>query len=99
LHFTISYIDYLAKYINMRKHTRSILDEITGLVPKQDKHLLVEGLAVQAIARVINLMEVIQQNYTQPQADELIRRLQLAIKNGDTAKFTRGVRSIKEHDQ
>jgi hypothetical protein len=99
LHFTISYIDYLAKYINMRKHTRSILDEITGLVPKQDKHLLVEGLAVQAIARVINLMEVIQQNYTQPQADELIRRLQLAIKNGDTAKFTRGVRSIKENDQ
>ena len=83
----------------MRKHTRSILDEITGLVPKQDKHLLVEGLAVQAIARVINLMEVIQQNYTQPQADELIRRLQLAIKNGDTAKFTRDVRSIKEHDQ
>lgn len=83
----------------MRKHTRSILDEITGLVPKQDKHLLVEGLAVQAIARVINLMEVIQQNYPQPQADELIRRLQLAIKNGDTAKFTRGVRSIKEHDQ
>ena len=44
-------------------------------------------------------MEIIQQNYPQHQADELIRRLQLAIKNGDTAKFTRGVRSIKEHDQ
>ena len=81
----------------MRKQTRSILDEITGLVTKQDKHLLVEGLAVQAIARVINLMEVIQQNYPQHQADELIRRLQLAIKNGDTAKFVRGVRSIKEN--
>ena len=83
----------------MRKQTRSILDEITGLVPKHDKHLLVEGLAVQAIARVINLMEVIQQNYPQHQADELIRRLQLAIKNGDPAKFTRGVRSIKENEQ
>jgi len=33
----------------MRKQTRSILDEITGLVPKQDKHFLVESLAVQAI--------------------------------------------------
>ena len=83
----------------MRKQTRSILDEITTLVPKQDKHLLVEGLAVQAIARVINLVEVIQQSYPPHQADELIRRLQLAIKNGDPAKFTRGVRSIKENEQ
>jgi hypothetical protein len=83
----------------MRKQTRSILDEITGLVPKQDKHLVVEGLAVQAIARVINLVEVIQENYTKEQSEELIRRLQLAIKNGDPAKFTRGVRSIRENEQ
>jgi hypothetical protein len=60
---------------------------------------LVESLATQAIARVINLVEVIQQNYPPHQADELVRRLQLAIKNGDTAKFTRGVRSIKENEQ
>jgi hypothetical protein len=83
----------------MRKQTRSILDEITSLVPKQDKHLVVEGLAVQAIARIINLVEVIQQNYPQHQADELVRRLQLAIKNGDPAKFTRGVRALKENEQ
>lgn len=83
----------------MRKQTRSILDEITSLVPKQDKHLLIEGLAVQAIARVINLVEIIQQNYPQHQSEELIRRLQLAIKNGDPAKFTRGVRVIKENEQ
>jgi hypothetical protein len=82
----------------MRKQTRSILDEITGLMPQQDKHLLIEGLAVQAIARVVNLIEVIHQNYAPHQADELIRRLQLAIKNGDTAKFTRGVRAIKESE-
>jgi len=82
----------------MRKQTRSILDEITGLMPQQDKHLLVEGLAVQAIARVVNLIEVIQHNYAPHQADELIRRLQLAIKNGDSAKFTRGVRAIKESE-
>lgn len=83
----------------MRKQTRSILEEITGLVPKQDKHLLVEGLATQAIARVINLVEIIQANYPQHQAEELVRRLQLAIKNGDPAKFTRGVRAIKESEE
>jgi hypothetical protein len=83
----------------MRKQTRSILEEITGLMPRQDKHLLVEGLATQAIARVLNLIEVIQTNYPEHQADELVRRLQLAIKNGDPAKFTRGVRSIKENEQ
>jgi hypothetical protein len=83
----------------MRKQTRSILDEITNLVPKQDKDLLIEGLAVQAIARVINLVEMIQENYPQHQSEELIRRLQLAIKNGDPAKFTRGVRAIRENQQ
>ena len=83
----------------MRKQTRSILEEITGLLPKQDKHFLVESLAVQAIARIINLTEIIQLNYPQHQAEELIRRLQLAIKNCEPAKFTRGVRSIKENDQ
>lgn len=83
----------------MRKQTRSILDEITGLMPKQDRHLIVEGLATQAIARVINLVEVIQQNYPQHQSEDLIRRLQLAIKNSDPSKFTRGVRAIKENEQ
>jgi len=83
----------------MRKQTRSILDEITELIPKQDKHLVIEGLATQAIARVCNLIEVIQNSYPQHQSEELIRRLQLAIKNSDPAKFHRGVRAIKESEQ
>jgi hypothetical protein len=83
----------------MRKQTRSILDEITDLVPRQDKDLLIEGLAVQAIARVVNLVEMIQENYPAHQSEELIRRLQLAIKNGDPAKFTRGVKAIRENQQ
>ena len=83
----------------MRKQTRSILDEITDLVPKQDKDLLIEGLAIQAIARVINLVEMIQENYPQHQSEELIRRLQLAIKNNDPAKFVRGIKSIRENQQ
>jgi hypothetical protein len=83
----------------MRKQTRSILDEITGLMPKQDRSLLVEGLATQAIARVTNLVEVIYQNYPEHQAEELVRRLQLAIKNNDPAKFSRGVRAIKESEE
>jgi hypothetical protein len=80
----------------MQKQTRSILDEITTLVPQRDKHLLVESLATQAIARVINLVKI---SYPKHQADDLVRRLQLAIKNNDPAKFTRGVRSIKESEE
>lgn len=79
----------------MQKQTKSILEEITSLVPKQDKHLLVEGLAVQAIARVLNLVEVIRTNFTAEQSEELIRRLQLSIKNEDANKFIRGIRGIK----
>lgn len=83
----------------MQKQTRSILDEITTLVPQRDKHLLVESLATQAIARVINLVKIIETSYPKHQADELVRRLQLAIKNNDPAKFTRGVRAIKESEE
>jgi hypothetical protein len=83
----------------MQKQTRSILDEITSLVPERDRHLVVENLAVQAIARITNLIKIIESTYPKHQADDLIRRLQLAVKNNDPAKFTRGVRSIKESEE
>lgn len=83
----------------MQKQTRSILDEITTLVPERDRHLVVENLAVQAIARITNLIKIIESTYPQHQADDLIRRLQLAVKNNDPAKFTRGVRAIKESEE
>jgi len=83
----------------MQKKTRSILDEITTLVPQRDKHLLVENLALQAIARITNLVKIIENSYPKHQSDELVRRLQLSIKNNDSAKFTRGVRAIKESEE
>lgn len=83
----------------MQKQTRSILDEITSLVPERDRHLVVENLAVQAIARITNLIKIIENTYPQHQADDLVRRLQLAVKNNDPAKFTRGVRAIKESEE
>jgi hypothetical protein len=83
----------------MQKKTRSILDEITTLVPQRDKHLVVENLALQAIARITNLVKIIETSYPKHQSDELVRRLQLSIKNNDPAKFTRGVRAIKESEE
>ena len=82
----------------MQKQTRSILDEITTLVPQKDKHLLVESLAIQALARISNLINIIETSFPKHQSDDLIRRLQLAIKNNDTAKFVRGIRTLKEND-
>ena len=67
----------------MQKKTRSILDEITTLVPQRDKHLLVENLALQAIARITNLVKIIENSYPKHQSDELVRRLQLSIKNNE----------------
>jgi hypothetical protein len=43
-------------------------------------------------------MRVIETSYPPDQAQDLTRRLQLAIKNGDPKKFTRGVRIIKENE-
>ncbi len=82
----------------MQTKTKSILEEITTIVPKKDKHLMVEGLAVQALARISNLIRIIETSYPEHQAQDLTRRLQLAVKNGDPKKFTRGVRIIKENE-
>jgi len=78
--------------VTMQIKTRSILEEITTIVPKKDKHLMVEGLAVQALARITNLLHIIETSYPKEQAQDLTRRLQLAVKNNDPNKFNLGVR-------
>ena len=78
------------------KTSRSILDELDLLVNQRDKENIVESRATHVIQSAINLINMIQENYSMTEADELERRLINSIKGRDTAKFTRGIRRIKE---
>ena len=80
----------------MRKHTRSILEELAGISIQRDKESIIETRANNVIASAINLVNYIKENYDAETADELERRLLNSIRSQDPAKFTRKVRGIRE---
>lgn len=80
----------------MRKQTRSILEEITNIVPQRDKESFVENKAVNVIASTRYLVEYIQENFPKDQSEDLLKRLFNSLKTGDEMKFRRGIKQIKE---
>ena len=80
----------------MRKHTRSILEELAGISIQRDKESIIETRANNVIASAINLVNYIKENYDAQTADELERRLLNSIRGQDPAKFTRKVRGLRE---
>ena len=80
----------------MRKHTRSLLEEITGIVPQKDKEYFVENKAINVIASTRYLVEYINSNFPKEQSEDLIKRLFNSLKTGDESKFRRGIKQIKE---
>jgi len=82
----------------VQKRTRSILTELDELLTHKDKDNLLESRANNIINGAINLIKYIRENYDAEQALELERRLLNAIKGQDPAKFTRGIRKIKDED-
>ena len=83
----------------MRKTTRSILDEISTMVPNHDKNLVIESRANHIINSAINLLQMIRESYPNESADELERRLINSIKGKDANKFIRGLRRINNEDR
>jgi hypothetical protein len=82
----------------VQKRTRSILTELDELLTHKDKDNLLESRANNIINGAINLIKYIRENYEAEQAGELERRLLNAIKGQDPAKFTRGIRKLKDED-
>lgn len=80
----------------MRKQTRSILEEITNIVPQKDKESFVENKAINVIASTRYLIEYIQENFPKDQSEDLLKRLFNSLRTGDEMKFRRGIKQIKE---
>ena len=82
----------------MKPKTRSFITELDNLVASKDKEQLVESRANHIINSAINLINYIKENYDEDAASDLERRLINSIKSQDPAKFTRGVRRLKENN-
>lgn len=79
----------------MQRRTRSILDELAQMPVSRDRENLVESRATHVIQGAINLINYIKEHYDAEAAAELERRLLNSIRAQDPAKFTRGVRRLK----
>lgn len=83
----------------MKKRTKSLLEEINDLTPKMDRSQKLENRGVNALASIINLFEMIEQEYDQDTALDLQKRIMLSIKNRDNDRFLRGVKKVRSTDK
>lgn len=80
----------------MKKHTRSLLEELNDIAVKKDAETVIESRAVHVINSAINLLDLIKENFEPELAYELERRFLNSIKGADPAKFTRGIRKLRD---
>ena len=81
----------------MQKKTRSLLEELNEFASKKDQEIILESRAVHIIDSAINLIKHIRETFEPEAAYELERRLLNSIKGADSAKFTRGIRKLREN--
>lgn len=81
----------------MKRTTRSLLEELNSIAEKKHSDALIESRATHIIDGAINLLALIKESYTPEQAYELERRLINSIKGGDSAKFVRSIRKLRDN--
>ena len=82
----------------MRKQTRSILEEISKVVPRTDVNNVVETRASHVITSAINITKMIYESYDENVADDLVKRFVKSIKTQDPRKFERGIKKLNEDE-
>jgi len=80
----------------MQKKTRSILEELESMHTKRDSRYVIESRAENIIASAINLIELMEDTYTEEETENLTRKLLNSIKLKDSLKFKRSLGRINE---
>ena len=75
----------------MKRHTRSLLEELTSVKNSHDRKHVIERTGETIIQSAIQLFEGFQVEYDSETALELERRLINSIRARDTSRFTRGI--------
>jgi hypothetical protein len=83
----------------MKKQTRSILQEISSVVPTTDMNNVVEVRANHVITSSINVIKMICESYDEATADDLVKRFVNSIKTQDPKKFERGIKKLNESNE
>lgn len=89
------------KKIKLHQSSRSILEELNRAIPGKQKEYILETRGHHIITSAINFLQVLAENYSEEEADQIMRRFLSAIKGGDPDRFVRVVRKLREqkHDK
>ena len=80
----------------MKRATRSLLEELNSISEKKNGEAIIESRATHVIDSAINLLTLIKENFSPEEAYELERRLINSIKGGDSSKFVRSIRKLRD---
>lgn len=83
----------------LKRATRSLLEELNTISEKKHGEAIIESRATHVIDSAINLLRLIKENYSPDEAYELERRLINSIKGGDSAKFVRSIRRLRDNKE
>jgi len=79
----------------MKKRTRSLLEEINNLSPTKDRINILESRGTNAISAIMNVLEMVDANYSDEDAQDIQKRIMLSIKNRDPERFNRGIKNLR----
>ncbi len=83
----------------MKRATRSLLEELNSISEHKNGEAIVEARATHVINSAINLLNLIRENFNPEEAYELERRLINSIRGGDSSKFTRSIRRLRDNKE
>ncbi len=80
----------------MQKRTRSLLEELELVGNNRDINHVIESRANNVITSAINLIELINRNYSPKKAELLEKKLLSSIKSKEPTRFSKSMR--KKHE-
>lgn len=80
----------------MQKKTKSLLEELQSFGDTRDMNHIIESRASNIITSAINLIELMQKQYSPEKADLLEKKLLSAIKGKDQERFAKSLRKKNE---
>jgi hypothetical protein len=76
-----------------------LLEELNTISERKNGEAIVEARATHVINSAINLLNLIKENFNPEEAYELERRLINSIRGGDSSKFTRSIRRLRDNKE
>jgi hypothetical protein len=80
----------------MQKKTKSLLEELQSFGDTRDMNHIIESRASNIITSAINLIELMQKQYSPDKAELLEKKLLSAIKGKDQERFAKSLRKKNE---